>query len=109
MARSKNAEAKLPAPEGSTGLRIAAAVLRTIFIVILIVVTLRVSLPQSETVWSSYETPADLVRLLLGIGVCIWLGSQLFQGPTDAHGYRTWIYLSLFAIPFALVCLFAVW
>ena len=31
----------------------------------------RVSLPQSETIWTAYETPGDLVRLWLGIGVCM--------------------------------------
>ncbi len=102
-------EAKLPAPNVSTGLRIAATLLRTIFICILLVGTLRVSMPQSETYWSAYETPGDLVRLALGIAVCIWLMVQLFRGPRDAQGYRTWLYLGLAAVPFALICLIAVW
>jgi hypothetical protein len=29
--------------------------------------------------------------------------------PHDAAGYRTWLYLGLFAVPFALICLFALW
>jgi hypothetical protein len=70
----------------------------------------RVSQPQSETFWSAYETPGDLVRLWLGIGACIWLGWQLFEGgPKDAHGYRTWLYLGLTLVPFSLICLFAIW
>jgi hypothetical protein len=110
MATSRNMpEAKLPASEASSGLRIAATLLRTAFILILMALMVRVSLPQSETIWSAYETPGDLIRLWLGIGVCIWLVSQLFHGPNDAHGYRTWLYLGLAAVPFTLICLLAVW
>jgi hypothetical protein len=110
MATSENIpEAKLPASQGSNGLRIAATLLRTAFILILMALMVRVSLPQSETIWSAYETPGDLIRLWLGIGVCIWLVVQLFQGPHDAHGYRTWFYLGLAAVPFTLICLLAVW
>jgi hypothetical protein len=82
-------EAKLPG-DISHGLRIAAIVLRTLFIVLLLVLTLRVSLPQNETIWTAYDTPADLVRLLLGVGVCGWLAYQLFQVPKDAGSSRTW-------------------
>jgi hypothetical protein len=110
MATSGNIpEAKLPASEASSGLRIAATLLRAAFIFILMALMIRVSLPQSETIWSAYETPGDLVRLWLGIGVCIWLVSQLFHGPNDAHGYRTWLYLGLAAVPFSLICLLAIW
>jgi len=109
MATSETPQAKLPIVDMSVGLRIAATVLRAIFLFTLIAVTVRVSLPQSETIWSAYETPGDLIRVWLGIGVCVWLVFQLFQGPNDAHGYRTWLYLGLAAVPFALICLFAVW
>jgi TRAP-type C4-dicarboxylate transport system permease small subunit len=101
-------DAKL-SPHNSHGLRIAAIVLRTLFIVLLVVLTLRVSLPQSETIWTAYDTPADLVRLLLGIGVCAWLLYQLFQVPKDSGSSRTWFYLGLIAVPFTLITLFAVW
>jgi hypothetical protein len=95
--------------EGAHGLRVAAIVLRTLFIVLLVVLTVRVSMPQSETIWTAYDTPADLVRLLLGIGVCGWLVYQLFQVPHDAGSSRTWFYLGLVAVPFTLITLFAVW
>ena len=93
----------------SLALRITATVLRTLFIVLLLVLTLRVSLPQSETIWTAYDTPADLVRLILGLGVCAWLLYQLFQVPHDAGSSRTWFYLGLVAVPFTLITLFAVW
>ena len=101
--------AKLPASDGSNVLRFAAIVLRASFILILLVLTLRVSMPQNETIWTAYDTPADLIRLLLGLAVCLWLGFQLFQGPKDASAYRTWLYLGLVAVPFGVICLFAVW
>jgi hypothetical protein len=90
-------------------LRIAAIVLRTLFIVLLLALTLRVSLPQSETIWTAYDTPADLVRLILGIGVCAWLVYQLFVVPKDAESSRTWLYLGLVAVPFTLIVLFVAW
>ena len=96
-------------PDVSHALRVAAIVLRTLFIVLLLVLTLRVSLPQSETIWTAYDTPADLVRLILGLGVCAWLVYQLFQMPKDAGSSRTWFYLGLVAVPFTLITLFAVW
>jgi len=95
--------------EAAYALRIAAVVLRTLFIVLLLVLTLRVSLPQNETIWTAYDTPADLVRLILGIGVCAWLVYQLFLLPKDAGSSRTWFYLGLVAVPFALVVLFVAW
>jgi len=102
-------DANLPGSYISTRLRLAAIVLRAIFICTLVVVALRVSMPQSETIWSAYETPADLIHMLLGLGVCAWLVLLLFQGPRDAQSYRTWLYLGMAAVPFALILLFAVW
>ena len=110
MANLENpSEAKLPASDISNALRIAAILLRAIFICTMSALTLRVSMPQSETIWSAYETPADLVRLILGLALCVWFIYLLFHGPRDAHGYRTWFYLGLAAVPFGLICLFALW
>jgi TRAP-type C4-dicarboxylate transport system permease small subunit len=95
--------------EVSHALRVAAIVLRTLFIVLLLVLTLRVSMPQNETIWTAYDTPGDLVRLILGVGVCAWLAYQLFQVPKDAGSSRTWFYLGLVAVPFALIVLFVAW
>ena len=104
-----NASADVSFPQAASGLRIAAILLRTSFIFILIAMVVRVSQPQNETIWSAYDTPPDLVRLSLGIGACIWLLWQLFEGPKDAHAYRTWLYLGLALVPFSLICLIAVW
>jgi len=83
--------------------------LRTVFIVALLLVTLRVSLPQSETIWTAYDTPADLARLCLGVAVCAWIAIQLFRLPTDPGAYRTWLYLGLAAVPFSAICVLTIW
>jgi hypothetical protein len=72
-------------------LRIAGIVLRSIFLCALLVVTVWVSLPQNESIWSVYETPGDVVRVALGFIVCVWILFHLFMLPKDAEGYRTWI------------------
>ena len=64
---------------------------------------------QNETIWTAYDTPGDLVRLILGFAVCVWLVIQLFRGPHDASSHRTWLYAGPFAVAFALVCLAYLW
>jgi hypothetical protein len=102
-------EATLPNGRTPPGLRIAATILRVLFIVVMMLITFRVSMPQNETFWTVYDTPSDLVRLVLGFAVAVWLVVQLFRGPRDQDGYRTWFYLGLVAVPFSLICLVAVW
>lgn len=109
MARLESSDGKLPSSNVSSGVRIAATVLRTIFICMLALLMWHISMPQSETIWTAYDTPIDLVRMALGFVVCIWLVVQLFHGPKDADGYRTWLYLGLAAVPLAMICLIAVW
>jgi hypothetical protein len=93
--------------ETPSGLRIAAILLRAGFICLLVMVTLRVSVPQSTTIWTVYDSPRDLIRFALGVVVSIWLVFQLFHVPDDAHAHKTWVYLGLAVIPVALVCLLA--
>jgi hypothetical protein len=106
--RNSNA-AKDTATKPSLRLRLASLVLRTVFIVSLLVVIAHVSMPQSETLWTIFDTPGDVVRLLLGLAVCAWLAFQLFTVPNDAHAHRTWVRLGVVAVPFILICIFAVW
>ena len=107
--RGTTPDASRPRSDVPARLRIAAILLYAIFIVILLAVTMRVSSPQSESIWSIYETPGDLIRLALGFGVCLWILFHLFMLPKDAEGYRTWIYIGVIVIPFALALAFAVW
>jgi hypothetical protein len=89
--------------------RVAALAMRAVFIACLVVLTVRVSMPQNETIWTIYDTPWDLVRLALGLAVCFGIVFQVLRTPLDANGSRTWLYLGLAAVPFALILIFAVW
>ena len=91
------------------GLRILAIILRTMFIGALVVVTVRISSPQSETISTVYETPGDLIRLALGVAMCLWMVMHLFMPPGDAEGYRTWVYLGLVVAPLALAVAIVIW
>jgi hypothetical protein len=102
-------DAKTPASELPAVLHIAGVVLRALFMIALVLITWRVSMPQSETIWTVYETPGDLMRMVLGLAVCVGVMIQLFKAPHDAQRYRTWLYLGLAAVPFAWICLVAVW
>lgn len=90
-------------------MRMLGALLRLSFIACLLVMTVRVSLPQNETIWTAYDTPGDLVRIILGLVLCIWITVQLFRAPKDAAAYRTWLYFGLAAVPFVILCLVATW
>jgi F0F1-type ATP synthase membrane subunit a len=100
---------KLADAEISKTVRFAGSAVRTIFIVILIVVTAHVASPQIEHIWSLYETPGDLVRVALGLAVCVWLVVHLFILPKDAGGYRTWLYLGFAILPLSVLCAVAIW
>jgi hypothetical protein len=89
--------------------RIVAHLLRAVFLLALVVLVVRVSAPQSETVWSAYETPGDLIRLVLGAAVAIGILIQLFRPPKDAQAYRTWAYLGIILAPLAVVVAVAAW
>ncbi len=88
---------------------IGGVAFRTLFLLVLIVITARVASPQIEHLRSVQETPGDLIRVLLGLGVCAWLVANLFILPKDAGAYRTWMYLGVAVVPLAVLCAFAVW
>jgi hypothetical protein len=90
-------------------LRMASIAMRAVLILVLAIVCLRVSLPQSETIWTVYDSPADLVRLLLGLAACGWIAAQLFSMPKDMEAHRIWLYLGLAAVPFILICIVGIW
>ena len=82
---------------------------RTIFLVVLTVLTARVASPQIENIWSVFETPGDLIRVALGVAVCVWFVINLFILPKDAGAYRTWLYLGVAILPLSLLCAIVVW
>jgi hypothetical protein len=104
-----NPTEKTKSAKASPRLQMAALFLRSVFIISLLIVTVHISLPQSSTLWTVFETPSDLTRLTLGFLVCVWFGYQLFTMPKDAQTYRTWFYLGLAAVPFTAICIVGIW
>jgi hypothetical protein len=92
----------------SPGTKLAGAIIRVAFMCVLLGVIALVARPQSETIWTAYETPADLVRVVLGIAAGIWIVVHLFIPPRDPAAYRTWVYLGLMLIPLAVIA-FVMW
>ena len=90
-------------------LRLIGRIFRALFILDLVVVTMRVAGPQLETVWSAFETPSDVARMVLGFFVCLWLIYNLFTPPKDPDPYRIWFFLGLVLLPLAAVCTAAIW
>ena len=82
---------------------------RTLFLIVLTAITARVASPQMEHISSLYETPGDLIRVLLGLGVCGWFVVNLFILPKDPGAYRTWMYLGVTVLPLSLLCAFVIW
>jgi len=82
---------------------------RTLFLIVLIILTARVASPQIERLSSVYETPGDLIRVLMGVAVCAWFVVNLFILPRDAGAYRTWMYLGIAILPLSVLCAFVVW
>jgi hypothetical protein len=103
------ATAKQPAPQLSVGVRWGGIILRTLFIIVLTVITARVASPQNETIWSIFETPGDFIRVVLGMIVCAWFAIQVFMLPKDAAAYRVWIYLGLALLPLSVLCAVVIW
>jgi hypothetical protein len=99
-------ETPLSHPPISPGLKLAGNIFRLLFMCALLGVIVLVSRPQSETIWTAYETPADLVRLVLGVAAGIWVVVHLFIPPRDPAAYRTWIYLGLVLLPLAAIYVF---
>ena len=103
------AETKAPGAKISRTVWLGGLAVRTIFIAILVVITARVASPQVEHIWSLWETPSDLIRVALGVAVCIWLLVHLFIVPKDPGGYRTWLYLGIIILPLSILCTMAIW
>lgn len=103
------ARKELPDAQISRTVWLAGLAVRTIFIALLIIITARVASPQLEHIWSIWETPGDLVRVLLGFAVCVWLAVHVFIVPKDPAGYRTWLYLGLAILPLSILCAVVIW
>jgi hypothetical protein len=82
---------------------------RTLFILAFAILTARVASPQVEKLRSVFETPDDLIRVVLGFALCTWCLVNIFILPKDAGAYRTWLYMGFALLPLALLCAFVVW
>jgi len=89
--------------------RIGGIAVRTLFLMMLTVITARVASPQVEHLTSIYETPGDLIRVLMGVGVCAWFIVNLFILPKDPGAYRTWMYIGIALLPLSLLCAVVIW
>lgn len=103
------ATSRKPDPGPSASVWFGGVAVRTCFLIVLTVLTARVASPQIETIRSVFETPGDLIRVVLGFGVCVWFVVNLFILPKDPGAYRTWLYLGVAVLPLSVLCAFVVW
>src|SRR6202035_1530634 len=96
---SRSDTARKSEPKPPAGVWFGGVAVRTLFLIVLTVLTARVASPQIETLSSLYETPGDLIRVALGFSVCVWFIVNLFILPKDAGAYRTWLYLGVAVLP----------
>lgn len=90
-------------------MRIVGLTLRTLFLLLVVVITARVASPQTETLLSLYDTPADLLRVILGAAVCCFVAVQIFRYSRDPADMRKWVAIGLAAVPLALLCAVVIW
>jgi hypothetical protein len=90
-------------------MRFLGLVLRTLFLLVVIVVTIRVATPQNESLWSAYDTPSDMFRFILGLSVCGFLAVQIFKYPKNPADIRKWVPIGLAILPLALLCAAVIW
>ncbi|WP_342710843.1 hypothetical protein AAFG13_00825 [Bradyrhizobium sp. B124] len=95
--------------ESGRHMRFLGLILRTLFLTLVVVITARVASPQNETIWSAYETPSDLFRIILGAAVCLFVAVQIFRYSRDPADMRRWVVIGGAAVPLALVCAVVIW
>jgi hypothetical protein len=90
-------------------MRLLGLFLRTLFLLVVIAITVRVATPQNETLWSAYDTPSDLFRIILGLLVGGFIAVQIFLYPKNPAEMRKWVPIGLAVLPLALLCAAVVW
>jgi hypothetical protein len=101
--------AKEPAAKLSSGLKFGGMVTRALFLIVLIAITARAASPQIENIWSIFETPGDLIRVVVGFVACAWFAAHIFIPPRDPSAYETWLYLGPAILPLSVLCAVVVW
>jgi hypothetical protein len=102
--RARKAESE-PSPR----VRFGGIAVRTLFLIVLTIITARVASPQVENLTSIYETPGDLIRVLIGVGICAWFVVNLFKLPKDPGAYQTWVYIGIALLPLSVLCAVVIW
>ena len=90
-------------------MQLVGLVLRTLFLVLVVAITARVASPQTETLLSAYDTPSDLLRVILGAAVCCFIAAQIFRYSRDPADMRKWVAIGLAAVPLTLLCAVIIW
>ena len=90
-------------------MRFLGLVLRTLFLLVVIAVTVRVAAPQNESLWSAYDTPSDMFRFILGLTVGGFVAVQIFLYPKNPAEMRKWVPIGLAVLPLALLCAAVIW
>jgi hypothetical protein len=90
-------------------MRFFGLALRTLFLLVVIVVTFRVATPQNESFWTAYDTPSDMFRLILGVMVCGFIGFQIFLYPKNPTDMGKWVPIGLALLPLAVLCALVIW
>jgi uncharacterized membrane protein YedE/YeeE len=91
------------------GLRRLVMFLRALVFGGLVAIILHVSSPQSETIWTAYDSRRDLIMLALGLAASVWIVIQFFRFPKTAEAYRFWVYFGPVAAPLAVATAIAIW
>lgn len=90
-------------------MRFFGLALRTLFLIVVMVITARVATPQNESLLTAYDTPSDLFRIILGATVCFFVATQIFQYSRNPADMRKWVPIGLAIIPLALICARVIW
>jgi len=75
-------------------LRVAGALVRSVFIVTLMAVTWSLTVPLNASAFAHYSA-GDFMRFAIGIAICVGMTVELVKGPRDDEGYRTWVHIGI--------------
>ncbi len=101
--------AKEPTAKLSAAVKLWGMLIRAMFLIVLIAITARAASPQIENIWSVFETPGDLIRVIVGFVACAWFAAHIFIPPRDPDAYETWLYLGPAILPLSVLCAVVVW
>lgn len=75
-------------------LRVAGALVRSVFIVTLMAITWSVTIPPNAIAFARYSA-GDFIRVAIGIAICVGMTVQLLKQPRDDDAYRVWVYIGI--------------